>query len=333
MARFRVPADRHMDKEDIMLRFLKKTVAAFLAVLVLASMLTTVYATENDKKKVYTEVNETVYATANVFIRSGPGMSHKRIGMLSNGHAIQRTAIGSNGWSKVKYEGKTAYIYSKYLSTTKPVITTPNVDYTALSVNIALTNGMKAGSYTAESWAVLEKALSDATSALNSKSQKKVDSCNEALEKAIAGLVRMDCTTLEAALKEVDAFTGGNTQNELWVKLVEAVNNGRALLDSGDQEAINAAAEEISTLLAELKAEVQEQNTPEIITQEVQVEVPPTDDYCNIPGHRAWPVLFFCSLALNLALAALIVVYTYMKKKNRKDDTPLVDYDISDDMF
>ena len=76
-----------------------------------------------------------------------------------------------------------------------------------------------------------------------------------------------------------------------------------------------------------------ELNTPEIVTQEVRVEVPPTDDYCNIPAHRVWPVLFFCSFALNVALVAVIAIYISRKKKNQKDDTPLVDYDIEDDLF
>lgn len=316
-----------------MLKFLRKAAAMLMAVLVLTSLVTTGYAADKNKKKSYTEVNETVYATANVNIRSGAGTKNKAIGLLPKGNAIQRTAIGSNGWSKVKFEGKTAYIYSKYLTTTNPAISAPDVDYSALSLNIALTNGLVAADYTAESWQALESALADATAALNSKKQDKVDACAQALEEAIAGLTRMDCASLEAVLKDVDAFCAGNVQSELWEQLVEAVNNGRALLGSGDQEAVNAAAEEINFLLLELKAKIQETSAPEIITQEVQVEVPPTDDYCNIPMHRTWPVLFFCSLALNVALAALIVVYLSMKKKNQRDDTPLVDYDISDDMF
>ena len=67
--------------------------------------------------------------------------------------------------------------------------------------------------------------------------------------------------------------------------------------------------------------------------KEVPVEVPPTGEFCNIPMHRIWPVLFFISLALNVTLAAVIVVYIRNKKKNQHDDTPLVDYDIFDDTF
>ena len=65
--------------------------------------------------------------------------------------------------------------------------------------------------------------------------------------------------------------------------------------------------------------------------KKVEVEVPPKGEYCNIPMHKVWPVLFFVSLAVNVALIVLIIVYISKKKKNQKDNTPLVDYDIADD--
>ena len=47
--------------------------------------------------------------------------------------------------------------------------------------------------------------------------------------------------------------------------------------------------------------------------------------------HRVWPILFFISLGLNAILVAVIGMAAAKKKKNAKDDTPLVDYDIGDD--
>lgn len=68
----------------------------------------------------YKETNEVVYATANVNIRTGPSKSDAVISVLMKGESIQRTAIGDNDWSKVIYEGKPAYVSSKYLSTVVP---------------------------------------------------------------------------------------------------------------------------------------------------------------------------------------------------------------------
>ena len=62
------------------------------------------------------------------------------------------------------------------------------------------------------------------------------------------------------------------------------------------------------------------------------VEVPPTDDYCNISTHPVWPVLLIISLILNAGLVGLIVVYVARKRKKVTDDIPLVDYDINDDI-
>lgn len=77
------------------------------------------------KSKVsYEYITQTVYATEKTNIRKGAGTSYAIVGTLAKGKSIKRTAIGSNGWSKVDYNGKTCYIFSKYLSTTKPAVTT-----------------------------------------------------------------------------------------------------------------------------------------------------------------------------------------------------------------
>ena len=70
----------------------------------------------------FTETNQTVYVhnTESVNVRSGPGTSYSSLGRLAKNTAITRTGIGSNGWSRVSYNGQTAYISSSYLTTTKP---------------------------------------------------------------------------------------------------------------------------------------------------------------------------------------------------------------------
>ena len=68
----------------------------------------------------YAEVNETVYATSNVNVRNGAGTDHEKVGELVAGESVTRISIGDNGWSKVTYNGKTAYVSSKYLTTEKP---------------------------------------------------------------------------------------------------------------------------------------------------------------------------------------------------------------------
>ena len=309
------------------MKYLQKTAVLLVAVLLLLTMTTTAFATDTNEDVKFTDVNETVYAITSVNVRSGPDKSYSRLGMLSYGDNSQRIGIGDNGWSKVVYRGQTAYMYSEYLTKVEPV----GIDYSQLSRQVSIASGLREANFTAESWAVLTKAVEEAKVAMGSTSQETVDECTANLETAISQLSGTNRGTLQDSLDDADVFAS-DEKRSIWFELVEAVNQGRKLLGSNDQTAIDAAAEKIDELLAKAQVVWEDLNTPEVVTQEVQVEVPPQDDYCNSPRHRLWPVLFFCSLSLNVALAGVIVYYVY-KKKNQKDDTPLVDYDISDDMY
>ncbi len=76
-------------------------------------------SSQETPKATYTEVNETVYATGSVNVRSSASTSASIIGSLSVGQEITRIGRGSNGWSRVKYNGQTAYVSSNYLTTEK----------------------------------------------------------------------------------------------------------------------------------------------------------------------------------------------------------------------
>ena len=65
-------------------------------------------------------MNETVYAISAVNVRSGPGTTYSKLGSLNQNDAVKRIAIGSNGWSRVEYNGQEAYISSNYLTTQEP---------------------------------------------------------------------------------------------------------------------------------------------------------------------------------------------------------------------
>lgn len=60
----------------------------------------------------------TYYATANVNIRKGKGISNEKVGMLHFAQSIEVIEYDEGGWSKVQYNNKTRYIKSCYLSRT-----------------------------------------------------------------------------------------------------------------------------------------------------------------------------------------------------------------------
>ena len=117
----------------------------------------------------------------------------------------------------------------------------------------------------------------------------------------------------------------------LWEALAAAIENAEAALKSGDPDAIVKANAELEAALAAYKSKLEELGKGEIIENDKPVEVLPDYDYCNIWLHRLWLILLIVSFVINLGFAGLTVYYFVQRKKNRTDDTPLVDYDINDD--
>ena len=212
--------------------------------------------------------------------------------------------------------------------TKAPVVT--KIDYTELLKQIKIAEGLSSKGYTKESWAALQDALSDAKAAKKSTKQAEVDEAAETLVDAIAALVKVDYSKLQAAIKDANDLTDSDELAKLWKLLFNAVSNGELLLTSDDQKAVDAAADDINALIKEIKDYLAslvagEQKETEEPGEVVNAE--PQGDYCNIPMHKVWPILFFVSLAVNALLGGLAI----MSKRKRKDSTPLVDYEISDD--
>lgn len=198
---------------------------------------------------------------------------------------------------------------------------------------IGIANGLNSYEYTKESWDVLRQAVEVGNQRLGGVyDQGKLDKAAQDIANAIEALVKMDYSALIRALDAVYAKIDEDPEkHDLWYRLDKAVDKARPLLISGDQIAVNEAAVQLEAMLKELENYAEPTEEPQIVIQEVEVEVPPTDDFCNIPKHRVWPVLFLISMVLNVAFLAVIVLILTMKR-NTTDTTPLVSYDIDEDM-
>ncbi len=69
------------------------------------------------EEKIYSAANEKVTAKEKVNLRSSATTKSDIVGTLSNGETATRIGIGSNGWSKLSYNGATVYAISSYLTT------------------------------------------------------------------------------------------------------------------------------------------------------------------------------------------------------------------------
>lgn len=65
-------------------------------------------------------VDEIVYTTAGVHIREQYTTDSQVLASLAKGDSIKRTGVCDNGWSRVQFEDRDAYIYGDYLTTEKP---------------------------------------------------------------------------------------------------------------------------------------------------------------------------------------------------------------------
>ena len=303
--------------------FSRKTAAVLLAALMTVNAAVfTVFATEpaqeeessavQSRSVTFKEVDEIVYTVDAVNVRTGPGLEYDVITTLKYGSAIRRTGIGDNGWSRVSYMGGDAYMYSPLLTTTDPTggnhqETNTEADTSRLLRQIAIANGLKEENFTAASWANLRSALEHAEAMRKNGTQAQVDEAANALEAAIAGLVTVDYSALDQAIANAAQMVEEIEVYGLTKRLNDALTLAEKLHKGGEQADVDAVAAEITAILAELEAYKDKPDTPEVIIQEVEVEVPPSGDYCNMGSHRIWPVAFAASMVLNAILALLLV--------------------------
>ena len=73
-------------------------------------------ASEPEENDGYTKVNVKVTAKDTVNLRDSASTNGKIVGTLKNGEVITKIADGINGWSKLKYNGKTVFAVSSYLT-------------------------------------------------------------------------------------------------------------------------------------------------------------------------------------------------------------------------
>ena len=78
-----------------------------------------------EAESLFTETDETMYATTTVNVRSSYSTNSDKLGSLTKAQSVTRTGIGTGdaaGWSRIEFNGKVAYVSSDYLSATKPQV-------------------------------------------------------------------------------------------------------------------------------------------------------------------------------------------------------------------
>ena len=207
----------------------------------------------------------------------------------------------------------------------------PKADISKLQEQISIAEQLTSYDYTKDSWAVVETALVEAKDMLTSFVQANVDNATNNLKQALSQLVPMDYTALDAALDSAQML-GNQELAEHWQRFVLALSNARVQRTSGDQEAVDLATQELLDAKEALIKALEDMEQVIFVDKEVPVEVLPSDTYCNDTKHSIFTIIMIVSLSINLILTGIIVFYFVKKHRHERDNTPLVDYDIDDDM-
>lgn len=205
---------------------------------------------------------------------------------------------------------------------TQPTEPAVKIDYSELNKWIKEKQGLDSSKYTKDTWDPVEEAYNKALNLRNSKKQDAVDAGAKALKEAIEGLKEMDYTLLEEAIAAAKKLGDSEELGSLWMKLADALKDSVGLLTSNDQQAVNDGAALINSIISQLNEELEKLREANAVYE---------GDYCNISIHHVWPILFFVSLGVNVILAIVAIMLGKRRMGNKKDNTPLVDYQISDD--
>ncbi len=135
------------------------------------------------------------------------------------------------------------------------------INKNALSAAIDRTKDLKETSYTAKSWAAMQKALDSANKAMESgeATQEEVNAATKALRDALAALVGIDKAGLKAAIDRAKARNPENFADKPaeWAAMQEALQAAEAVLANADavQTEIDEAASVLSEALRKLDPE------------------------------------------------------------------------------
>lgn len=133
----------------------------------------------------------------------------------------------------------------------------PNIDFDALKEQIRIAESLASTEYTSATWIVLEAALGNAKSALNSTNQEGVDVATDTLKNAIKNLEKIpqyvvDYSALIKQIKIAEALNSKDYTSASWSKLTKALKTANDALKSTSQSVVNYAANGLKTAIANL---------------------------------------------------------------------------------
>lgn len=249
----------------------------------------------------FTSVNQTMYTTGEVNIRKSYSTSSAIIKTVEKGTKITRVGIGDNGWSKITYNGQTAYISSSLLTKTKPAEDKPKTEEPKSNTTNQTTNN--------------ETINNENTNNTTEPVNNEVDNSNTDNTNAVLGLSKLEIAGVNFSEGFDPSIHSYTLKLNFFVKdlnITAEANKTDAKVEIIGNENFEAGENNVTILVSSA-------DNKETATYQIKVTIP--SEVASSPQNNIQFYLM-CGTIILAAIVVIGIIVSIYKKKNKNE----VDY-------
>lgn len=253
------------------------------------------------KEPKFTSVNQTMYTTGEVNIRKSYSTSSAIIKTVEKGTKITRVGIGDNGWSKITYNGQTAYISSSLLTKTKPAEDKPKTEEPKSNTANQTTNN--------------ETINNENTNNTTEPVNNEVDNSNTDNTNAVLGLSKLEIAGVNFSEGFDPSIHSYTLKLNFFVKdlnITAEANKTDAKVEIIGNENFEAGENNVTILVSSA-------DNKETATYQIKVTIP--SEVASSPQNNIQFYLM-CGTIILAAIVVIGIIISIYKKKNKSE----VDY-------
>ena len=254
------------------------------------------------KEPKFTSVNQTMYTTGEVNIRKSYSTSRAIIKTVETGTTITRVGIGDNGWSKITYNGQTAYISSSLLTKTKPAEDKPKTEEPKSNT---------ATNQTTNNETINNENTNNTTEPVNNE----VDNSNTDNTNAVLGLSKLEIAGVNFSEGFDPSIHSYTLKLNFFVKdlnITAEANKTDAKVEIIGNENFEAGENNVTILVSSA-------DNKETATYQIKVTIP--SEVASSPQNNIQFYLM-CGTIILAAIVVIGIIISIYKKKNKTE----VDY-------
>lgn len=264
------------------------------------------------KEPKFTSVNQTMYTTGEVNIRKSYSTSSAIIKTVEKGTKITRVGIGDNGWSKITYNGQTAYISSSLLTKTKPAEDKPKTEEPTSNTTTNQTTSN-------------ETINNENTNNITEPVNNEVDNSNTDNTNAILGLSKLEIAGVNFSEGFDPSIHSYTLKLNFFVKdlnITAEANKTDAKVEIIGNENFEAGENNVTILVSSA-------DNKETATYQIKVTIP--SEVASSPQNNIQFYLM-CGTIILAAIVVIGIIVSIYKKKN-KTGVDYKDSKTDDDML